>query len=628
MILLAVLAAAFTACDDSWDEEVSGTRSQTLWEVISTHESLSRFSSTLSANGYAEMLSSSGMYTVFAPTNQVMATIPAEKLEEVPAAHITLGQYPKAMLDTMTYLSMYNGKLAHLDSLYLNEEEIVCRNGVLRFSNTASTNVPNIYEQLVALQDQYKMAAFIVACGDSVQQIIDYTDPATGKAKKDTIYEFVNPLFDVIPINNNDSLLSMVLVDDETFDALTAKYWKYMVQFDPLGTETNSFNVDSAATDLVAQTALALDLTCRLTDAQKGSAEYLSMSGVKLTMDTATVSQVINASNGNIQVASGVGIRIKDNKIKDVYVQGEDYYFTNETYVYTRIRTTSMGGKDVVVCGADSVRGYWHYYSYVDSLGNTVVTDSIVWKNYKKVLYDESNTTAVHKKAVGGAILGYKVPLYSCKYKIYWRSVDDCAHHCQPDSTALDYPKYLENPNYPVGGVLRNIQKMYLSMPGEPALQYNSNTDLGDFVLNYSPNNRFSSTYKNYRCMAPFDPEATATEIGAKGNFARLGINAGVGISDPNYETPLLWCKTETPKADSPYFSGIVDVSTNEKETYNAKTGKPILVPKDVFLNFYHGDATVFVTSGAFNLSNRTSSAQILGMIYLDYIHFVPEIDE
>ncbi len=630
MFLMAVAVACFSSCDDQWeDEDVSGTRSQSLWEVISTREDLSQFKDVLVAGGYDEVLSSAGIYTVLAPNNEVMQTVASDHVSEVPGAHITVGQYTKAMLDTMTYLPMYNGKLAVLDSMHLNDEEIVCRNGILRFSATASSNVPNIYEQLFALKDQYKMAAFIIAQGDSIERVIDYIDNNTGKAVKDTILEFQNPLLDILPINNNDSLLSMVLVDDATYDALVAKYWKYMKQYDPVDPASNDFNIDTVATDQVVQYSLVQDLTCRQSDAQKGAAEYVGMSGVRLTMDTATVTEVFDLANGNIQIVSGLGIRIKDNKIKDVYVQGEDYYFTNETYVYTRIRTSSMGGKDVVVCGADTIRGYYRYYTYQDSItGETVMTDSIIWNTSTKVIYDAGNTTAVHKRAVGGAILGYKVPLYACKYKIYWRSVDDCAHHCNPDTTAVDYPKYLENPNYPCGGVLRHIQKMYVSMPGEPELEYNSNTDLGDFVLNYAPNNRFSGTYKNYRCMVGYDPEAENSELNAKSNFARIGVNAGVGTTDPTYETPLIWCKTATPDMSATYFSGVLDISVNEKETYNAKTGKPILVPKDVFLNFYHGDATVFVTSGVFNQTNRTASAQTLGMIYLDYIHFVPEIDE
>ncbi len=646
IFLMGVAVAVFggSSCDDQWDdEEVSGSRSQTIWEVISLYPELNSFREALTRGGYDALLQSSGAYTVLAPVSQAMQAVPDSLWEEVPGSHIALLEYNKAMLDTMTYLTMYNGKMIVLDSMKLTQEEVVCRNGILRFSGFASERQPNVYERLYDLAEENDMAAFILSLGDSVmdmdRSVQTGLDPVTNTPVYDTIYKYYNPLFERIPLNDNGALISLVLLDNETFAALSDKYWPYLKQHNGEHREVDyvsTLKIDSAKTTLVARTELVCDLTCRLKDANPGSKTFRSIGGIELDMSGAILPEdsVWMVSNGNIRLAKNVNIRIKDNKIKDVYIQGEDYYATNENYVFTRIVPSAMGGRDVVLCGADTMRTYAAYY--VDSLGN--MTDSVIFKhissNYGYVGTSfSSNGNPQLNYAKGGSYLAYKAPLFSCSYKIYWRSVDDRAHHCAPDTTAVNYPKYLENKNYPCGGVLRNVQKLYLSQPGDLPLAYNNAETVGDFVLNCSPNNIFNSTFKNYRCMAGYDPDADlVSEVGKNGGFARLGVNAGYALDDPSYETPLIWCETAKIDQTSVFYTGIVGVSTNERFAINQKTGKPTSIPKDIFYCMYEGDATVFVTNAPFNQTNTTtpsaSKVQPHGSIYLDYIHFVPDIDE
>jgi hypothetical protein len=546
----------------------------------------------------------------------------------------------------MKYLTMSSGKKVVLDSMKLESEEVVCRNGILRLAHYATGRQSNIYEALEGLADEYKMARFILSLGDSVMDMSKSVqkglDPVTNKPIYDTVMMFTNPLFDRIPINEDDSLVSLVLLDDETFDALTQKYWPYLKQNDgkhPESTYASTLKIDSAATTVMAQREVVCDMTCSVEHA--AAQDYVSTAGVRLNMTNATVSRTIPTSNGSIQIASGVTVRLRDNKIKDVYVQGQDYYATNETYVFTRVTPTAMGGYDVVLCGADTMRTYKAYYVATDTLADGTLahhmTDSIITVSsttnygYYGTSF-ASNTYPQLNYAKAGSYLAYKASLFSCRYNIYWRSVDDRPGHCKPDTACVDYDKYLENPNYPCGGVLRNVQKLYLSQPGDDVLAYNSDQTTGDFVLNYAPNNLFNSTYKNYRCMAGYDPEATDDEIGKKGNFARLGINAGVGVGNSLYETPLIWCQTASPDQSTVYYSGIVGVSSNTNYKVNEKTGKPTAVPKDVFLCLYQGEASLFVTNAPFNQTNTTtpsaSKVQPHGSIYLDFIHFVPVIDE
>ena len=643
LFLLSAVAVMWTGCSDQWDDEdVSGSQSQTLWEVISSRSDLSSFQAALKSSGFDELLQSSGSYTVLAPVNAAMAGIESDKVGEVPGAHIAMLEYAKAVLDTMVYLPMYNGKLVVLDSMQLTSEEIVCRNGVLRFAGAAKTRQPNIYESLYALAETNDMAAFIVSLGDSIMDMersVQVGVDASNQPVYDTVMTYYNPIFERVPLNDNDSLVSLVLLDNETFATLSAKYWPYFKQNDgknPIATVAPTTKIDSAATTTRANIELVADLTCYLVDAVAGTDTYTSTGGVKLSMEGATVTSVQDASNGTIQFVSGVDIRIKDNKIKDVYIEGENYYYTNERYVFTRIVPSARGGKDVVVCGSDSVKSYYSRYTDVNG------EDSIVLKSIRAVRYYDAdyaqNSYPQANTRQGGPVIGYKVPLYSCNYKIYWRSVDDRPHHCQPDSTArdYDYQAYLQNKNLPMAGVLRHVQKMYFSQPGDTPLEYVNDYVNSDFVANYSP--AYPSTLGSYRCMADYDPEANvANEVGKKGGFARLGINAGFAVDDPTYESPLIWCSTDGPKAatltqEAIYYSGITNVSTVTNYRVNNR-GQVVQLPQNIFVCFFEGEATVFVTGAPFNeMSYGTPTLangfNYLGSIFLDYIHFVPEIDE
>ena len=67
------MAAALTACTDTWDEHYEGTvngiHEGTLWQAIQQNPDLSNFASVIQATGYDKSLASSQVFTVFAPTN-------------------------------------------------------------------------------------------------------------------------------------------------------------------------------------------------------------------------------------------------------------------------------------------------------------------------------------------------------------------------------------------------------------------------------------------------------------------------------------------------------------------------------------------------------------------------------
>lgn len=673
LFALALLLFGGSSCSDEGYEEVTGTASQDLWEVIQSRPELSQFAAAIRQQGYDKLLTSSGTYTVLAPVNDYMSSLSAEEIALTPAAQIALFSYNQTALNDRQFLTMSNGKQLILANQNLTTEEVICRNGFLRFAHPSSDlyrpNMDNVYEALFKLADEYEEAAFITSLGgyvmDKEASVQIGIDEVTHQPIYDTVMVYYNPFFEAIPMNDNESQMSLILVDNPTWQALQDKYWPYLKQNsgrfddqDAAGYSTDLCGaLDSAATDLVVRTELVRDLSCTLDDAKPhpsvhnvNRSVYESMFGVELTMDSATVQRVIPVSNGEIQVVSGMMIHLYQNKIKDIYIEAEDYYLSNETYKATLVDSRFRGSRYVKTYGIDSLRMYDRYV--VDAEGNRLQTidgkDSIEHvEAARRTVYN----TSQFANAWGGSVFGYQAPLFACDYKIQWRHVIPAqgsgeSNYVNPDPLCVDYDKYLENPNYPCGGVVRHIQKMYLSQPGEKPLEYNSSLGVADFVLHATSNNPYSNTYKSYKCMTDYDPEAELSsgvtdEIG-NGNggskmppvsWKRMGINAGVGVNDPTFETPLIWCNTAAIEHDADpavFTSGITGVHQSDKNTFNNKTGKPILVPRDVFRSYYSGTATIFVTGNPFGTVNvRPTATNYLGTsIFLDYIHFIPQIGE
>jgi len=689
MAFVGVLALVWgvTSCQDEGYENVSGTASQTLWEVISSRQDLSQFATVLRQNGYDQILSSSGNFTVLAPGNGQLSSVGTDKLGEVPGAHIASLSYNKLELRGMNYITMYNGRQALLSEFDLSDEEIVCRNGFLRFAQGAArATQQNLYEKLQELSGEYEMAAFITSLGDSVmdteKSVQVGIDPTTNQPIYDTVMVFSNPLFKFVPYNDNDSLVSLLLLDNENWNALVAKYSRYMRQHVDASSDPNLLNPskdasfgygskwDVAATDSATKVELVRDLAFSYDGATARPSvnnpdcvnqAYFSRSGIEVTMDSACISDTILAANGRIEVAKGVKIKLTNNKIKDVYVEAEDYYYSNDTYVATLIDPRFRGSRYVKTYGIDSLRSYWRYV--LDEDGNRIKTaKGIDTTEYVGPQLRYVYNTSQYAGQVGGSVLGYKVNLFSCNYRIQWRHVvpgNQGSAYATVDTLDVNYPTFRhyadslnamgrsDSLNWPVGGVMRHIQKMYLSQPGDAALEYNNDLSSKDFVLNPYPYNSYSS-YTFYRCLTDYDPTAvigskTTDEVSKHANFRRMGINAGVGIDDPDYETPLVWCETskDHPKGtlvdeygnvvSSSYCSGIVSVSSQTTWKFNEKTNAPLIVPRDIFMCLYNGEATVFVTSNPFGISNTPAAATLnnmKGSIFLDYIHFIPVIDE
>lgn len=580
--LFLLVGGLLIGCNDQWDDHVKVNDpdlSGSVLEAIQKNVELSEFNALLQETGYAEVLSGDNNYTVFAPTNEALSAYTDasdEVKKNIVRNHIALLTYKQE--DLGVSLMMMSGKNLLLDEIVLNEQEILCANGILRTASNVVLPKDNIYEIISKLRDSYEMASIIYEAGDSVmdpdKSIQLGVDRETGLAYYDTVWMYQNPYLDSIGINNEDSLYAMVLLENSTFNVLKKKYAKYMMQLDDDADSTNTYAFVSRE--------LIYDLICRPTETIAES--LISVNDIQVDMKEAVVISEEEASNGKLLVAKDVNIRIKDNKVKELIVQGEDFYTCLEpNYVFTRLRDDAMGGSDVMLTG------YWTQSgpgkgNLFDEEGERVDTTLNLTFCYTSAT---AGTGAIRSSAINSYIK-YSPYLYSTSYNIYWVTNDDIENHYKNDRNQFDPDYDAENPNNPCISIYRVIQKMYISEEGKQ-LTWTSPGIIG---------NRMQQT-GNGKVLVGVDPE---TAQGMPSSTVKKGVNAGVfGL-----ELPLAWCQA----------SGDYEKITNPLTNLNNRFA---VVRKTA------GEADIMVTN-SHNVDAATSKDN--GMIFLDYIRFVPIVDE
>ena len=168
------MALLFTSCSDkdhfSVAEMGDGT---TLWESISSEEELSNFASVLEATGYASKLSTSQVFTVFAPTNDKLSKTECDNLiaeynkektsgvkddkntviKEFIQNHIALYNYTVSEASDPQSIRMMNGKGSWFTSNSLagvnfQKKNLLASNGVLYVLSDKINYSQNIYEYI------------------------------------------------------------------------------------------------------------------------------------------------------------------------------------------------------------------------------------------------------------------------------------------------------------------------------------------------------------------------------------------------------------------------------------------------------------------------------------------------
>jgi uncharacterized surface protein with fasciclin (FAS1) repeats len=367
--LLAVFACAvfiFPGCK-KWDDHISvkdQALAKNLLQQVSENASLSKFSELLSKSGYDKILASSKTFTVFAPTNTVLANLdPAivndtTKLKAFVGNYIANQSYFTSDAASQLRIEMLNGKYHDMlnksvEDAAITEADKYAKNGVLHIIDKMLPVLDNTWEALQnnttipSLQKNYLLSLFrkVYDVSNAVQTGIDpltgepVYQPGTDSVQTNLFWKGVHDLRD------ESKEYTLFVLTDAAWNSELTKFNSFYV--------TSSSDSTTQASSWAVVKDLAVDT---LYKAGSIPDTILSKFNVKVPVDKASIVQTIKTSNGVIYVMDKVDVKPED-KFQQFYIEAENYRYTSadrRSNTYFRDRYNPVTGKnfrDVEVFG-------------------------------------------------------------------------------------------------------------------------------------------------------------------------------------------------------------------------------------------------------------------------------------
>lgn len=366
ILLLVFLAAVYgIACNKKWDQHNNITDAaiaNNLYQAISNNASLTKFSELLVKSGYDKIIATSKTYTVWAPTNQALATLDAAivndsaKLSAFVGNHIANLALPTGGANQR--IAMLNGKYnlfanTMFDSANITTANLYAANGVFHVIDKFISRADNSWE---FLNNSTAYPLFKTALTSLNYWFFDTTkatqigvNPATGA----TIWDFTNAIVlknrflgQVLDLADEENQYTLFVLTDNAF---TNEYNKLSPWF-----TTATSNADS--TKNLASFYLMKDLAVKgaYTAAQLPDT-LVSTFGVKIPINKTKIVASYKTSNGYVHVMSEVNFTLA-NKFPPIIIEGErpNGFATNDRgfYTYYRIRVNPNTGatfKDILM---------------------------------------------------------------------------------------------------------------------------------------------------------------------------------------------------------------------------------------------------------------------------------------
>jgi uncharacterized surface protein with fasciclin (FAS1) repeats len=461
---LLAISLLMTGCyETAWESHVSNdTYSKyNLSEAISQKPELSTFYKVLKKTGYDQFLSSANSFTVFAPKNAAWASIDttnSTQLVKIVSNLIVYKSYFTDTPDLYKSLKSINGKNIFYDpttktfngasiDTTKNNSNLRASNGVIQLTDKVVELRNNIWEYLSTntanSQFQY-INSLSQKTMDLTKSIAIGVDPETRKTKYDTVWANVNNFLKSYPIDNEDSLYTYIVLENDAFSSLYTKYKPYFQM--PTLAKTDSATRFNICQDFVFKGDHDITQFDTLTN----------VDGVKVPLSNVVIKDSYITSNGRVYVVSGLNIPLK-NKIKPIKIEGENFNRASDAnYVFTRYKLWASGQRDIAFAGGET---------QADTLyrKTTGIKDSIVSKTY----FINGNLVA----NVANFFIEYKAKVNSANYDVYYVAYDD-----NPTDADPTYRNY---------GVYKVVQKIFVQMPGGLPLSFGITDNTRGVANNY-----------------------------------------------------------------------------------------------------------------------------------------------
>lgn len=177
-ILASLSLLAVVSCSDPWDDHAKSSDEnlkQNLAERLTSISETSEFGKLLTETGYDKVLANSKTYTVWAPTNEAMAAVPASELGSLESKkrfvsnHLALTAFGSVSnQDTVTvqmlsskYLEFINGTV--MDGASVVTADQYTSNGLYHIVSDALIPRLSIWEYIKSMEGSNAMSSYLLS---------------------------------------------------------------------------------------------------------------------------------------------------------------------------------------------------------------------------------------------------------------------------------------------------------------------------------------------------------------------------------------------------------------------------------------------------------------------------------
>jgi len=382
---------AMLSCSDPWEEHSATTDvnlNATLNQRITATAETTEFGALLEETGYDKVLAGSKTYTVWAPTNEAMATIEADALADASAKklfienHIALTAFSSVTeADTLTVQMLSHKYLEFKNGSVMADADVVtadqyASNGLFHVIDKALVPKQNIWEYLNTDASANAMSSFLIDLNEFNLYQRDSTAKATAALMPELFSDSLTNSFftNVYNLNNEQNKYTFFLMEDEAYQSEVQKLEPYLIKSNEDSTTTYAsyFTVrDLAFHKAIARENLPDTLTSKF--------------GVKVSIDTDAIVEEVQLSNGIVYVMRSLDVPLE-----------------------TRLLTTLIEGEEPSGFSQGDKRGNTYYREKEDPDGELFY--DIMVQNHEVPLF------SIYYNANN---------LYSTTYEVYWRAIND-----------------------------------------------------------------------------------------------------------------------------------------------------------------------------------------------------------
>jgi uncharacterized surface protein with fasciclin (FAS1) repeats len=257
-------AFLFAACADEWAKhyettpnEMEGISNETIFTYLEGEANYSAFVALLKETGLAEELNKGNVYTVWAPTNDVMPDLSSYTIEQkrlIAKSHINSIALYETKLSDGKKIKMLSGKNFILtkegDTFLLDEKPLssgqVCNNGVVYILEGTIIPRMNLLDYLLNSGEEYTTFRRELFSRTDTIFDLDNSFPLgfneDGNQIYDSAFIYDNPVLNKAAIGDENRYFTMFLPSNEVIDSAFVRHERYLSR--PLLASDSVFYMD------------------------------------------------------------------------------------------------------------------------------------------------------------------------------------------------------------------------------------------------------------------------------------------------------------------------------------------------------------------------------------------------